>query len=239
MSLEKSVRNNINRFGSKIELIVKVDGDINFSTGKYYQTIKLTPMVGIIGRYKRSEIIDNVINIDDLRCTIQTPFEIKKGDTVRFNASEYEIINTSDLYIGNKTIKTTLQLRFSNIVETAQYAVVDYGIGVVDNGVEVIDTPLTQYAVADYGIQVVDNGIEVIDTPLAQYAVTDYGIVVVDNGIQVLDTPLTQYAVTDYGIVVVDNGVQVLDTPLTQYAVTDYGIPVVDNGIQVLDTPVI
>ena len=72
MDMYKSITRNINRFGSKIELITKVDGAIDFSTGKYIQTETREPMLGIIGHYTSSDIIEGVINIDDIKCTIQT-----------------------------------------------------------------------------------------------------------------------------------------------------------------------
>jgi hypothetical protein len=57
MSLYKSIERNIKRFGSKITLITKQDGDIDFNTGKYAQIVTETPMIGLIGHYTNSDII--------------------------------------------------------------------------------------------------------------------------------------------------------------------------------------
>jgi len=115
----RSITRNINRFGSRIVLVVKKDGAIDFDTGEYIQTETKTPMTGLIGHYTSSEIIDNVVNIDDLKCTIQTTARVLKGDSIEFEDSVYEIMNVRKLIKNDVLLKTTLQLRRSGEVQHA------------------------------------------------------------------------------------------------------------------------
>jgi len=139
----RNVTSLIQRFGSDISLVVKTDGAIDFSTGKYAQTEIVTPMMGVIGHYRNSELIDNVINFDDMKCSIQTASKVMEGDTIIFDGFNYEIMNVAKLIRSNVLLKTTLQLRKSGIYTAPppppiQNQVVKNGIAIVKNGIFIV-----------------------------------------------------------------------------------------------------
>ena len=106
-----SAARNIARYGTAITLNIHTKGAIDFSTGQASDTIVAHSMLAVLGNYRSSEIVEGVINIDDMKCTLQFNGAISKSDTVIAGTTIYQVINVSHLIRSGSAIKTTLQLR--------------------------------------------------------------------------------------------------------------------------------
>jgi len=109
--MKESIKRNIERFGSDITLIVKTYGAIDFTTGKPTEIVTRTPMTALIGHYRESEIIKGIVDMNDLKCTLQTDDLVKDKDEVEIGGNVYVVMNTAHLIRNDTVLKTTLQLR--------------------------------------------------------------------------------------------------------------------------------
>ncbi len=111
MSLYTSSANLIARFGVSISLDIVTDGAIDFATGKPSETVASTTMKAIMENYSSSEIREGIVNMDDIKVTLQYDGVIKKGDRVQYGFDTYTVMNVSKTVQDTQIIKQTLQVR--------------------------------------------------------------------------------------------------------------------------------
>jgi hypothetical protein len=109
--MKNSIKSNIDRYGNDVVLNILTDGNIDFDTGQSQQTVTSYEMKALVLQYATSELIEGVININDLKCTLQFPTKINKGDNVVIAGVKYVVINVFPLIRDNKIVKQSLQLR--------------------------------------------------------------------------------------------------------------------------------
>ena len=111
-TVKKATKRLIDKFGSSITLTEVVKGIYDPITG---ETVDVkTPHIinGLIEEYKSSEIIPNVIDIEDLRVMLYaSDFALNKSWTVTHDSKEWKIINLSKLNTQNTLVYYELQIR--------------------------------------------------------------------------------------------------------------------------------
>ena len=110
-SLYNSISSNIKRFGSQITLVTFTDTGMDLDHGEAIQQRKETALLGIIGKYSSSEIIEGVIDINDTKITLQSQIRVKKGDQILFDGNTYEVRSVRSLTVKGMILKYTLQVR--------------------------------------------------------------------------------------------------------------------------------
>jgi len=111
MSMDESIKRNIKRYGNTVTLDVVTDGQINYDTGKADETIVSFDKTALIARYGSKELLDGVIGINDIKCTLQHSENITKRDRVRIDGETFSIMNVGKLKRNDVVLKYTLQLR--------------------------------------------------------------------------------------------------------------------------------
>ena len=112
--MRRGIERNLKRYGTPIILIQSFKVGENLDTGEAITAEVTTQMLGIIGSFEPSEDTREIININDIKCTISTDKEVKKDDIVIYEGNRYVVVNLFKSVRNGINIKTTLQLRSKN-----------------------------------------------------------------------------------------------------------------------------
>ncbi|MCK5743976.1 MAG: hypothetical protein KAH30_04505, partial [Caldisericia bacterium] len=110
-TLYKSIKNNIDRFGSRLEVVILTDIGMDLDLGEEIQQEESSFVLGIVGHYSSSEIRDGIIDINDTKITIQSQSVVKKGDKIILDGITHNVINVQSLRMSGVILKYTLQVR--------------------------------------------------------------------------------------------------------------------------------
>ncbi len=97
--------------GRSVTLSLKTDTGVDYTTGQNTSTISTIETLAIVGSFKTRDLIENVINADDTKLTLQCDDEIKEGDEVAIDSITYKIMYIKKLNVNGMTVKYTLGCR--------------------------------------------------------------------------------------------------------------------------------